>query len=150
MRCRNNRSFEAIALCLCGVSCLSAFSSPLVVNPGVYEITTETLLPHLEENLRYATTRQKQCLGTQGASNLFPILRQKAFADCDLIGGQTVNERSNYTLVCRNPEAATGYAQFAISPFRISGVLDLKMGGKNMTLSQIISGPRLGACESMK
>ena len=35
-----------------------------------------------------------------------------------------------------------------LSPARIEGVLEIKMGGKSMTLSQRIAGPRVGACLS--
>lgn len=41
--------------------------------PRVYEVTTETGMPHLEENLRYATTREKRCLSHQELSSAFPI-----------------------------------------------------------------------------
>jgi hypothetical protein len=131
-----------------GVLCASVFASPLVLNPGTYELTVETLLPNLEENLRYATTHQRHCLGTEEVTTLFPILRHQAFAGCVLSGGQTVEDRLEYSLECSNPEAATGVAHLMVSPAGVNGVLDIKMGGKNMTLSQRITGPRLGACAS--
>ncbi len=33
-----------------------------VTTRRLYEIVTETAMPHLEENLRYATTREQRCL----------------------------------------------------------------------------------------
>ena len=143
-------AFARFFVGVCGVLSASAFGSPLVLNPGTYELTVETLLPHLEENLRYATTRQLQCLGTEEATTLFPILRHQAFAGCVLSGGQTVQDRVEYTLECSNPEAATGVAHLLVSPVAVSGVLEIKMGGKNMTLSQRITGSRSGACESAR
>ena len=128
------------------VLCASALASPLVLNPGTYELTVETLLPHLEENLRYATTRQRHCLGTEEATTLFPLLSHPAFAGCVLAGGQTVEDRLEYSLECSNPEAASGVAHLTVSPAGVNGVLEVKMGGKNMTLSQRIAGLRLGAC----
>jgi hypothetical protein len=121
-----------------------------VLNPGTYELTVETLLPHLEENLRYATTHQQYCLGTQEATTLFPILRHLAFTGCVLSGGQSVEDRLEYSLECSNAEAASGTAHLSVSPTGVNGVLEIKMGGKNMTLSQRIIGPRLGACESAR
>ena len=135
---------------LCCTSCVAALASPLVLNPGAYLITTETLLPHLEENLRYATTRNNQCLGAQDATALFPILRHEAFAGCALTAAQAYGERSEFSLVCKNPEAATGTAHLVASPNAVFGLLEIKMGAKNMTLSQRISGPRVGACEAAK
>ena len=139
-------AFARFIVGVCGVLCATVLASPLVLNPGTYELTVETLLPHLEENLRYATTRQRHCLGTGEATTLFPILSHPAFAGCVLAGGQTVEDRLEYSLECSNPEAATGVAHLTVSPTGVNGVLEVKMGGKNMTLSQRIAGPRLGAC----
>jgi len=122
------------------------FASPVALNPGTYELTVETLLPNLEENLRYATTHQRHCLGTEEAATLFPILRHQAFAGCVLTGGQSVEDRLEYSLECSNREAASGAARLTVSPTGVYGVLEIKMGGKNMTLSQRISGARLGQC----
>jgi hypothetical protein len=141
-------AFARFVVGVCAVRSASVFASPLVLNPGTYELTVETLLPHLEENLRYATTHQRHCLGTQEATTLFPILLHQAFAGCVLAGGQTVEDRAEYTLECSNREAATGVAHLRVSPTGVNGVLEIKMGGKNMTLSQRITGPRLGACRS--
>jgi Protein of unknown function (DUF3617) len=146
----SGRAFARLIVGVCSVLCASVFASPLVLNPGTYELTVETLLPHLEENLRYATTHQRHCLGTQEATTLFPILRHQAFAGCVLAGGQTVEDQLEYSLECSNREAATGVAHLSVSPTGVNGVLEIKMGGKNMTLSQRITGPRLGACESAR
>jgi hypothetical protein len=136
------------SVCVGSVAWASLLASPLVLSPGTYELTVETLLPHLEENLRYATTRQRLCLGTQDAATLFPILRHAAFTGCALSGGQLIEGRLEYTLACKNPQAASGFAQLSVSPARVDGVLEIKMGGKSMTLSQRITGPRVGACQS--
>jgi hypothetical protein len=100
---------------VCAVLCTSVRASPLVFNPGTYELTVETLLPHLEENLRYATTHQRHCLGTQEATTLFPILRHQAFGGCVLSGGDVVEDRLEYSLECSNQEAATGVAHRSVS-----------------------------------
>ena len=42
---------------------------------GLYEVITETGMPHLEENLRYAVTRENRCLTGEDLASAFPILR---------------------------------------------------------------------------
>ena len=123
-----------------------ALCAPVALNPGLYEVTTETLLPHLEEALRYATTRQRQCLDSPDAALLFPLLRHQAFAGCDLAREGSEGSALLFVLACHNPEAATGAARLTVDADRLHGVLDIKMGGKNMTLSQRIGGPRVGPC----
>ena len=121
-------------------------ATPAAVPPGEYELTIETVLPHLEEALRYATTRARQCLREPDATGIFPLLRHQAFTGCDLVPGTEARDGLHFTLKCTNPEAASGSAVFALDGNRVSAVLDIKMGGKNMTLSQRLHGPRVGAC----
>lgn len=129
-----------------GLPCSGALCAPVALNPGLYDVTTETLLPHLEENLRYATTHARQCLDTQDVAALFPLLRHQAFAGCELSQGVADGPAISFPLACRNPEAASGVARLTLEPDRLIGVLEIKMGGKNMTLSQRVTGPRLGPC----
>jgi hypothetical protein len=121
-------------------------ATPVAVPAGEYELTTETVLPHLEEALRYATTRTRQCLQEPDATGLFPLLRHPAFAGCSLVPRAQARDGLQFTLQCLNPEAASGSAVFEFSANHVSAVLDLKMGGKNMTLSQRLHGPRVGPC----
>ena len=126
--------------------CASSFASTVSVEPGLYEVTSQTVMPHLEEALRYATTSSRQCLGTQEASTLFPLLRHEAFAGCSLVRDATSDADARFSLLCDNPQAATGAAHFEQQPSGFRAVLYVKMGGKNMTLSQRLTAPRLGAC----
>lgn len=135
-----------VGLCCTSPSAADGMRSTFVVPSGVYRLTTETVLPHLEESLRYATTVTARCLGTQEVSSLFPLLRHEAFAGCDLADGNFVGAQSVYRLSCANPQAATGTATLSADGATFTGVLEIKMGGKNMTLSQRVRGPRVGAC----
>jgi Protein of unknown function (DUF3617) len=142
------RLAAAIAAFAPGLVCAAQTSADqLAVTPGLYDITAQTLLPHLEDNLRDAKTRAQQCLGTPSATSLFPLLRHEAFAGCTLTQGRTQDDEQVFTLVCANPQAAGGQARFRVGAASLEGVLELKMGGKNMTLSQRIRGPRIGACQ---
>ena len=96
-------------------------------------------MPHLEENLRYATTREQRCLQLDDLDSLFPILRHPALEGCHL------NDR--YRLVCANPQVASGTARLDAAGGRIAGILDVKMGGKNMTFSQRVEAVRQRDCE---
>jgi len=126
--------------------CTSSLASTITIEPGLYELTAQTVMPHLEEALRYATTRSRQCLGTQEASALFPLLSHEAFAGCSLVREAPSDADVRFSLRCDNPQAATGAARFTLRPSEFHAVLYVKMGGKNMTLSQRLTAPRLGAC----
>jgi hypothetical protein len=111
--------------------------------PGRWTLTTQTLLPHLEEALRYATTRDERCLGAPAADTLFPVLRHEAFAGCTLVATGEVNV---FALRCRNAQAASGRATIEVAGAALTAVLEIKMGGKNMTLAQRVTGTLAGRC----
>lgn len=96
-------------------------------------------MPNLEENLRYATTRERRCLSLDDFDSLFPILRHPSLEGCRL------DER--HRLVCANPQVASGAAWLETAGERIAGALEVKMGGKNMTFSQRIEGVRQRDCD---
>jgi hypothetical protein len=48
----------------------------------LYEVVTETGMPHLEENLRYAITRENRCLTSEDLASAFPVLGHASLADC--------------------------------------------------------------------
>ena len=129
-----------------------AAAGPLVADaadtfaPTLYRATIETGLPHLEENLRYATTRETLCLGERQFATAFPILRHVALAGCTLGDARTQADTVSYTLRCAPGSETTGAAHWRVEPVGLIGTLDVKLGAKNMTLYQRISGSAVGAC----
>ena len=104
-------------------------------------------MPHLEENLRYATTREQRCLHLDEFAALFPILRHPSLEGCHLDGERRRGSSVRYRLVCANPQVASGTARLDAAGERIAGILEVKMGGKNMTFSQRIEAVRQRDCE---
>lgn len=124
-----------------------AFAAQAAFPAGVYELTAQTVMPHLEEALRYATVHERQCVAASDLSVLFPILRHPAFDGCKLGNQNQQGDSIELVLQCRTPQAAAGTARLTLGADRVSAVLELKMGGKNMTLSQRVEGARQGPCE---
>lgn len=118
----------------------------VAVPPGSYELSIETVLPHLEEALRYATEHKRQCLHEPDATSVFPLLKHQAFTGCKLDPAAQGSDGLHFALQCANPEAASGSAAFQVDAGAVAGVLDIKMGAKNMTVSQRVYGRRVGAC----
>jgi Protein of unknown function (DUF3617) len=112
----------------------------------LYEVTTETGMPHLEENLRYTVTREKHCLTHRELAAAFPILGHPALKDCRLKDEMRRKETVSYLLVCTSGHGTTGEATWHIDEHRIRGTLNVKLGGKNMTFYQRVTALPLGAC----
>ena len=116
--------------------------------PQFYEVITETAMPHLEENLRYATTREQRCLEEDELWTAFPVLQYAALKDCKLNQESRQDDSVSYSLVCEGGHGTTGRATWQLGRAQSVGTLTVKLGGKNMTFSQRVTARALGACGS--
>jgi hypothetical protein len=124
----------------------AALGAEEIVQSGVYEIAAQLVMPHLEENMRYAATRERRCIPGADSSAVFSVLRYESLAGCKLVDPDQRDGATHYALRCENPNGATGLARLESRANRISGVLEVKMGGKNMTFFQRVEGTRQGEC----
>jgi hypothetical protein len=116
--------------------------------PRLYEVMTETAMPHLEENLRYATTREQRCLDENELWTAFPILQYAALKDCRLEPESRQEDAVSYALVCEGGHGTTGRATWELERTQSIGTLNVKLGGKNMTFFQRVTARALGACST--
>ena len=112
----------------------------------LYDVTIETGMPHLEENLRYTTTHQRSCISSKELATEFPILKHPSLAGCSLSGEVRQGDIVKFGLSCDAGHGTTGTAVWHIDKQRIRGRLDVKLGGKNMTFSQTVTAKVIGTC----
>ena len=115
--------------------------------PRMYEVITETGMPHLEENLRYTITHEKRCLGHDDLASAFPVLTHSALKGCTLVDETRRDDVLSFLLVCEGGHGTTGHATWRIGEHRISGQLNVRLGGKNLTFYQRVTGTPLGTCD---
>ena len=114
----------------------------------LYEVTTETGMPHLEENLRYATRIERSCTNARQLTTAFWMLQDVSLQDCELVEqNQEAQDIKLYRLKCSGGHGTTGSARWDFSSSTVSGVLTVRLGGKNMTFYQRITAKPLGKCE---
>jgi hypothetical protein len=112
----------------------------------LYEVTIETGMPHLEENLRYTITREERCLRHQELTAAFPILSHPALQGCSLEDETRREDTVSYSLACTGGHGTTGDAIWHVGEHKIRGTLNVKLGGKNMTFYQRFTALPLGKC----
>ena len=105
-------------------------------------------MPHLEENLRYAVTHTKRCLARSDLGSAFPILDHPSLTGCKLREHGHDEDTLSYVLVCESGAKTTGTATWRMGERVIRGTLDVKLGGKNMTFFQRVTGTLIGECPS--
>ena len=112
----------------------------------LYEMSTETGMPHLETNLRYAVVTEKRCLSTHDLSHAFWMLKDVSLQDCTLIKAVQDTDSAGYVLQCDGGHGTTGDARWQFQPNGITGTLKVRLGGKNMTFFQRITATPIGDC----
>jgi hypothetical protein len=143
----------AARLAFCALTLISAFTAVSIpasetMPARLYEVITETSMPHLEENLRYAVTRENRCLAGEDLASAFPVLKSASLADCRLRHESRHGDAVSYLLVCDGGHGTTGNASWRVGERLMVGTLNVKLGGKNMTFFQRMTAKQLGACPS--
>jgi len=110
-----------------------------------YEVVTETDMPHLEENLRYATRREALCLDRHDLSDAFWMLRHVSLQDCRLVKTAEDSVSAIYRLQCDGGHGTIGDARWQFDADRMTGTLRVRLGGKNMIFYQRITATRASA-----
>jgi hypothetical protein len=124
-------------------------SATLAVDAGprrLYEVTTATSMPHLDESLRYATRTETRCIDIRDLSGEFWMLREVSLQDCRLVKSSESADAVGYMLVCDGGHGTTGTATWQLGQGAIAGTLNVRLGGKNMTFYQRITAKPIGSC----
>jgi hypothetical protein len=112
----------------------------------LYEVTTATSMPHLDESLRYATRTEARCIDIRDLSGEFWMLREVSLQDCRLVKASESADAAGYLLVCDGGHGTTGTAAWQLGRGAIAGTLNVRLGGKNMTFYQRITAKPIGRC----
>jgi hypothetical protein len=118
---------------------------PVLPVAGLYDITAQVVMPHLDE-MRRIRTQERRCVQAGALTDLFPVLRQPALRGCRFDYPAANGDGTDYVLVCASARVATGTVHLIHAPDALNGTLAIKMGGKNMTFSQHVEATRAGKC----
>ena len=126
-------------------------ASPLSLPSGSYELTARLELPHLERwGVNKTTTI---CLSNSRGPDEIPVPVVSAnnpFAKCSAANLIADGLTLEYDIVCPERGSARGHAVYKISTDGFSGRVAMVMGAKNMTMSEVQRGRRVGECSPAK
>jgi len=116
---------------------------------GAYAIRHRLELPHVE---RWAVERIDvacipETLGSEPPGAMLPILSANMpFKRCIAKAWQLNDKRLDYDIVCPGRGAAKAHATYVLSGDGFTARIFMTMGAKNMTMTEVQSGRRLGSC----
>jgi hypothetical protein len=126
-------------------------ASPLSLPGGSYELTARLELPHLE---RWGVDKTTTiCLSNFRGPDEIPVPVVSAnnpFAKCSAANLIADGSKLEYDIVCPERGSARGHAVYKILPDGFSGRIAMVMGAKNMTMSEVQHGRRVGECSPAK
>jgi hypothetical protein len=140
------RAASAIAFA-CTLAGVAHADQPLM-QAGSYEITFRLELPHLENWAIEKTTRT--CVSeTRGEGNtILPILSDNnPFAGCSAKNVHRDEDSLTYEIVCNGRDSAKAQATYTLRPGGFMGRIAIRMGAKNMTMTEVQTGRRVASCD---
>jgi hypothetical protein len=117
-----------------------------LLTAGRYEVRSRLELPYAESN--GVTKLSSICIvaGDDGARGLVVLSENNPLAKCPASNAHQDNTTLTFDIVCPGGNAATASAKYQLGPQSFEGRIQMKMGGKNMTMTETQNGRRVGSC----
>lgn len=133
----------------CAVAALAATGSvaadPLLA-PGLYQVEVRIALPNVQDAAApFVVTRCVRPADLE-SGDAFSILSKNPLRTCDLLDYQATDGAVSYRIACPGPNKGSAVAVFQTTATTYRGSIQMNMGGKNMTMSEMQAGTRIGNC----
>ena len=124
----------------------AAHASDTVLEPGEYEVEMRLELPHIEDMGAHRTATV--CITDGGGTHGIIVLSENnPLVRCPASNVRQAGDELSFDLVCEGHNQAVARAKFRLWPDRFAGAFDMRMGGKNMTMTERQTGRRIGVCK---
>ena len=126
------------------VSSASSAGDAVMLEAGAYEVQMRLELPHVE-TMNVQKTAQV-CIIDGGTRGIVVMSENNPLARCPASNIKQTADELVFDLICEGHNQAVAQAKFQLLPDRFSGAFEMKMGGKNMTMTERQTGRRIGTC----
>jgi hypothetical protein len=114
------------------------------IEPGKYEVQMRLELPHLEDQAATKTT--SVCVTAEPSHGLVVLSDNNPLAKCPIKNIRQTGEVLAFDIICEGENQGVASAIFNLGGDRFSGAITMKMGGKNMTMTERQTGKLTGPC----
>ena len=121
---------------------------PSPLRNGSYEVSVNLELPFVEDTTaRRVATLCIVAAATSGTQGLIVMSQNNPLGQCPASNIQHDGDMLTFDIACPGGNAAIGTARYTLFADRFEGRIAMKMGGKNMTMTEVQSGRRTGDCQ---
>jgi len=138
------RPVLSTVLVVLALSPLQVVADQARLEPGEYEIQMRLELPHLEDMGAAKTTAV--CLTAEPPYGLVVLSDNNPLARCPISNVRRTGDALTFDIICEGGNQGVASAIFTLGGNRFTGAISMKMGGKNMTMTERQTGRRIGAC----
>lgn len=119
-----------------------------LLRPGSYEVRVRLELPHVENRAIEKTTIICLADADGGSAAALPVLSgNNPLADCPARNFRRDGATLRFDIVCDGRHAARGRAVYTLMPRAFAGRIAMRMGGKNMTMTEVQVGQWVSSCD---
>ena len=142
------RAASAFMAALMLAAVAQAAQRAALLQDGAYEVEVRLELPNVLR--RGADSTTTICLpyvdGRNGAP--FPVLSSNnPLAKCPASNVERDGATLSFDILCEGRGAAWAHAVYRLMPDAFEGRIAMVMGGKNMTMTEVQTGRRVGSCD---
>jgi Protein of unknown function (DUF3617) len=142
-----------LVVCVAAVAILAAPTVAQDVAPmlqaGSYQVTHRLELPHVERWAVDRTTTICVAGGQDATPAALPVLSGgNPFGDCVARDIRQDGTQLSYDIRCEGRDSAKAHAIYTLSSGGFKGRIAMGMGAKNMTMTEVQTGHRIGECVS--
>ena len=123
----------------------AAAEAEAALRPGRYRVDVVLEMPHVLRAMPYGTV--ERCIAEDEAAGGFARIESSpAITACPIVGRRWEGNRLSQSWACGTANTGMAKAGYTISGEGFVGRIAVTMGGKNMTLSEVQTGRRIGDC----
>ncbi|WP_336488434.1 DUF3617 domain-containing protein [Methylobacterium nigriterrae] len=122
-------------------------AGPAMPESGSYEVEVTLELPHLDDMTARKVTRL--CLTSEAGANnhgIAVLSDNNPLSGCPISNRRRNDNELTFDIACAGRNAARATARYVLAPTAFRGRIAMQMGGKNMTMTEVQAGHRVGAC----
>lgn len=147
MRCLTN-CLAMLGMTIPGTLALGG--DTLVLHAGEYEVDSRLELPHVEDMGFSKVANICVTQGDGGTHGLVVLSENNPLSRCPASNVRQDADTLSFDIVCPGHNQAIAWAKYTLGTERFSGAIAMKMGGKNMTMTERQTGRRVGDCKPVE
>ncbi len=141
------RIIAAILALVSGMTYPVAADEAVKLEAGAYSVAVRLELPHVETS--GVTSNRTICVSERDrpADQGMQVLSENnPLANCPSTNVHQLGDTLTFDIICPGGNAARASAKYTLTTAGFDARIEMKMGGKNMTMTEVQSGHRAGIC----